>query len=411
MAVDFKTNGPKRWKQFVKSSLNDIQDPVFLTFDLDFDPPAFQQTAQNDGLFFDSLFKASNMDFKTNEYNKVEWSAFDWLYAYGSPWTKKNFQYIGDAQVLLKKLQESPWYFQSIIGVDQLWKAASRVKEGDKKVEITINCLDSIQQPLLRFAEAYRRAIYDFDRLCYTLPDNLRTFDMTITLFEIRDINDRGGNLDNGLHQLKYRLQRCEFDFSDILSGPSSTEFTAYTQEKPFTTSFKIRAAWVIEESEASTESDYQSLGIFSGLANSLEGRGQRFLQSAARLPARILGDITNQLQTKLETALNENVYNRTTEVLGTNQIFGRTSPVGPGGTYNLQDDVYPGESVVVPVGNGDLGDIYQRVASEPPVKDGDLGDAYTDDNPAPPVGDLGDAYPSSDINPDDVTDLGDIYP
>jgi hypothetical protein len=410
MAVEFKTNGPKRWKQFVKSSLNDIQDPVFLTFDLDFDPPFYQQTAQNDGLFFDSLFKASNMDFKTNEYNKVEWSAFDWLYAYGSPWTKKNFQYIGNAQVLLKKLQESPWYFQSIVGVDQLWKSASRVKEGDKKVEITINCLDSIQQPLLRFAEAYRRAIYDFDRLCYTLPDNLRTFDMTITLFEIRDINDRSGNLEDGLHQLKYRLQRCEFDFSDILSGPSNTEFTAYTQEKPFSTSFKIRAAWVIEESESSTESDYQSLGIFSGLANSLEGRAQRFLQSAARLPARILGDISNQLQTKLETALNENVYNRTTEVLGTNQIFGRTSPVGPGGTYNLQDDVYPGESAVVPIGNGDLGDSYQRVASEPPVKDGDLGDAYIDTIPPRGGGALGDVY-TDDTPTAPVGDLGDVYP
>ena len=31
-------NGPKRYKQFVKSALNDVQDPVFLTFDLDFFP-------------------------------------------------------------------------------------------------------------------------------------------------------------------------------------------------------------------------------------------------------------------------------------------------------------------------------------------------------------------------------------
>ncbi|CAB4218457.1 hypothetical protein UFOVP1604_24 [uncultured Caudovirales phage] len=360
MAVDFTTNGPRRWKQFVKSSVNDIQDPIFLTFDLDFFPPNYQQTASNDGLYFDSLFKdPKEATTDESEYAMVEWSALDWLYQYGSPWTKKNFQYLGDAQVLLKQLQESPWYFQSIMGVDQLWKAGSRVKEGDKKVEITINCLDTIQQPLLRFAESYRRAIYDFDRLCYNLPDNLRTFDMTITLFEIRDINNKSGSLEDGLHQLKYRLQRCEFDFSEILSGAGSTEIKAYTEDKPFTTSFKIRAAWVSEESEASTESDYQSLGIFSGLASSLEGRAQNFLQSVARLPARIIGDLTNQLQTKLETALGQNVYNRTTEVLGTNQIFGRTSPVGPGGGAVVNDDVYPGVDTKPTIKDGDLGDVY----------------------------------------------------
>ena len=391
-------NGTKRWKQFVKSSLNVVQDPVFLTFDLDFlldiNKPELrhQQTASNDGLYFDGLFKAPREDKPdTNEYNIVEWAAIDWLYTYGSPWTKKNFQYLADAQVLLKQLQDSPWYFQSIMGIDQLWKAASRVKEGDKKVEITINCLDSIQQPLLKFAESYRRAIYDFDKLCYTLPDNLRTFDMTITLFEIRDINDPNGNLEDGLHQLKYRLQRCEFDFSDILNGVGSTEIKSYIEEKPFTTSFKIRAAWVMEESEASTESNYHSLGIFSGLASSLGNKAQNLLGSIARLPARIIGDLTNQLQTKLETALGENVYNRTTEVLGTNQLFGRTSPVGPGGGGAVvNDDIYPGVNV-----NPNITKIAE---------------VYSDVDVKLDVTNIDDIYPGVDVKLD-VTNIDDIYP
>ena len=211
--------------------------------------------------------------------------------------------------------------------------------------------------------------------MCYTLPDNLRTFDMTITLFEIRDINDRRERLnaqsdgtgsseiakfENGLHQIKYRLQRCEFDFSETLGGPTSgSEIKAYTEDKPFSTSFKIRAGWVKEEPEQSTDSDYHSLGIFAGLASSLEGRAQRFLSSAARLPARILGDLTNQLQTGLETSLSQNVYNRSTEVLGTNDLFGRRSPVGPTGAQGLNDDVYPGLDKNKPINNGDLGDVY----------------------------------------------------
>ena len=403
-------NGTRRWKQFVKSSLNDVQDPVFLTFDLDFFPPMHARTASNDGLYFDGLFKGERSPLPDyNEYNIVEWAAIDWLERYGSPWTKMNWQYLADAKILLHQLQESPWYFQSIMGIDQLWKAASRVKDGDKKVEITINCLDSIQQPLLKFAEAYRRAIYDFDKLCYTLPDNLRTFDMTITLFEIRDINDPNGNLEDGLHQLKYRLQRCEFDFSDILNGVGSTEIKSYIEEKPFTTSFKIRAAWVMEDSEASTESNYHSLGIFSGLASSLGNKAQNLLGSIARLPARIIGDLTNQLQTKLETALGENVYNRTTEVLGTNQLFGRTSPVGPGGGGAVvNDDIYPGVNVKPnitdrPGGGGAIvnDDVYPGVDVKPDITDrpGGGGAIVNDD-----------IYPGVDVKPD-VTDIDDIYP
>ena len=365
-------NGPKRYKQFVKSALNDVQDPVFLTFDLDFFPnqatpeSKFVQTslgATEDGLFWNSLFKPSLLEDETNKlsmYHGVEWSAQDWLLEYGSPWTNRNSGFLTSAISMLRKLQESPWYFQSIQGVDQLWKAAMRVKEGDKKAEITINCLDSIEQPLLKFAEFYRRAIYDSDRLCYTLPDNLRTFDMTITLFEIRDINDRSSNLASGLHQIRYRLQRCEFDFSETLGGPTSgSEIKAYIEDKPFSTSFKIKAGWVVEEFEQSTDSDYHSLGIFSGLASSLEGRAQRFLSSAARLPARLIGDITNQLQTSLETALAQNVYNRSNEVLGTNEVFGRRSPVGPVGGQGVNDDIYPGADINKIIRDGELGDVY----------------------------------------------------
>lgn len=365
-------NGPKRYKQFVKSSLNDLQDPVFLTFDLDFFPnvPTAESewsstidSTTGDGLFWDNLFRPAFDSKKYPEktkYNNPEWSAYDWLMEYGSNWTKNNAEYLLAATTLLRKIQESPWYFQSIQGVDQLWKASMRVKDGDKKAEITINCLDSIEQPLLQFAEYYRRAIYDFDKMCYTLPDNLRTFDMTINLFEIRDINDRGANLENGLHQIKYRLQRCEFDFSETIGGPTSgSEIKAYTEDKPFSTAFKIRAGWVREDFEKSTESDYHSLGIFSGLASSLEGRAQRFLSSAARLPARIIGDLTNQLQTGIETSLSQNVYNRRTEVLGTNALFGRRSPVGPAGSQGLNDDVYPGTIKNVTINNGDLGDVY----------------------------------------------------
>ena len=352
-------NGPKRWKQFVKSSLNDLQDPVFLTFDLDFFPPKDLSGPDQTNLYWDALFADPDTETQSSVFNKVETPAIDWLRLYGSPWTKTNWTALAAATVQLRRLMESPWYFQSITGIDSLWKAASRVKDGDKKAEITINCLDTIQQPLLQFAYNYRRAIFDQDRLCYTLPDNLRTFDMTLTLFEIRDVRDDFGRLTNGLYQIKYYMKRCEFDFDQFMSGPTMTEAKVYTTDQPFTTSFKIKCDWVVETAEYSTESDYHSLGIFSGLASSLEGRAQRFLRSAASLPARLLGDLTNQLQTGLETSLAQNVYNRSNEVLSTNQVFGRRSPVGPTSGIGVNDDVYPGTNTKPEINNNDLGDVY----------------------------------------------------
>jgi hypothetical protein len=122
-------NGPRRWKQFVKSSLYDVQDPTFLTFDLDFRPVRYS-TDGDMSLYWDQLFADPDDEkLSKNKYNRVEWSAIDFLRSYGSPWTKANAEYLVLAKEQLLKLQESPWYFQSIIGVDSLWKAASRVKD------------------------------------------------------------------------------------------------------------------------------------------------------------------------------------------------------------------------------------------------------------------------------------------
>lgn len=337
-------NGPKRWKQFIKSSTDLVQDPTYLTFDLDFFPAPLDHPF-GDGLYFDGLFRKGRV-VTEGQLQHVEWAAIDWLNRYGSPWTNTNAAHLGAAIDLLIELQSSPWYFQSVSGIDQLWKSQTRVKEGDKKIELTINCLDSIKQPVLKLAEHYRRAVYDFDRLSYTLPDNLRYFTMDIRIFEIRDINDRRNSLDqsgtnqnlpfnnvyldSGLHQMKYKLHRCEFDFTDIFSGPANLELKAFTQEKPFETSFKIKAGWATESSESSSESDYHSLGIFAGAMEALEGRANRFLQSAIGVPQRIIGNVTNKIQTSVENVVLGKAYN--TEVGNVNNLFGgqRQSPVGP---------------------------------------------------------------------------------
>lgn len=352
-------NAPRRWKQFIKSSVSDLQDPVFLTFDLDFFPDNDRTMPDQTNLYWNSLWADSNNEGGMSMFKEAEPAAVDWLMQYGSPWTEKAGNSLVAAKTILLQLQDSPWYFQSIAGIDSLWKAASRVKDGDKKAEITINCFDSIEQPLMQFAQNYRTAIFDQDRLSYTLPDNLRTFDMILTLYEIRDIRDDKNRLVKGLYQVRYRMKRCEFDFDLFLSGPTMTEVKAYTIDQPFNTSFKIKCEWVIETAAHTVIEDYQSLGIFSSLANSLEGRAQRFFSTLESVPSRLIGDLSNKLQTGLENTVSQNVYNRSNEVLSTNRILGRRSPVGPSAGSAINDDVYPGSNTKPQINNNDLGDVY----------------------------------------------------
>lgn len=364
-------NGPRRWKQFIKSGTDLIQDPTYLTFDLDFFPAPVAHPDE-DRIFFDSLFRPMSNPGQS-KWASPEWSTLEWLQTYGYDDKKDSrnskFANLQAAINLLVELQSSPWYFQSISGVDQLWKAAGRIKEGSKPIELTVNCLDSIKQPVLKLAQHYRKAIYDFDRLSYTVPDNLRYFTMDIRIFEIRDINNRSGVLDaqlsqrnlpfknphlsdTGLHQVVYKLHRCEFDFNDIFSSPANSDLKAFTQDKPFETSFKIKAGWVSESYESSIDSDYQSLGIFTGVMESLEGRANRFLQSAIGVPQRFIGELSNRVQTTIENALIGSAYNRNNDVGNVSQAFGgnRQSPVGPN---NLGSSVAPDrDKISVPSSN-----------------------------------------------------------
>ena len=360
MATNLIT-GTKRWKQFITASTDGVQDPIYLTFALDFFPPTLKSHPKGDNIYWDTLLRVeSNPKDMASLNSTFEWSTHAWLDRYGSDWTNGNPNngvpsaagHLLAMIVLLNQLQSSPWYFQSILGVDQLWKGATQIKAGAKPVEITVNCIDSIKQPLLRMAEHYRRAIYDFDRVSYTVPDNMRTLNMEIKIYEIRDIIDRTSALDqsgsyqnvntqpwleDGLHQMIFHLHQCEFDFSDILGGPTNTEFKAYTEERPFSTSFKIKSAWVEERSVSSLVEDHQGLGLFAGVLDTMSNKANAFLKSAIGIPQQILGNITNGLQTSLENQVMGNVYNNST-----GPSFNRVSPVGPTSKNLIGTNAYP---------------------------------------------------------------------
>jgi len=419
----------KKTNLFIKSSVDDFQDPVFLTFRIDFFPPA-EQYPQFDGLTNSSLLRDPALEvvsrdttIRPNNQNEVvEYSTETWLNEYyrGYPFTAGTDPQLALKQfkVKLKQVQDSPWYFQSIQGIGDLWKSMHRVKEGNQKTALIVNCMDSIKQPLTEMAENYRYAIYDQERLSYRVPENLRWFDMVIDLVEIRDIVDRSGqfyktdenDLVSGLRIVQFRCKMCEFDFSGFMGG-SQSDHKISTEEKSFAPSFNINVGWVIQEPVSLSEAQsFRQMGMFSGALDSLNSSITRFMQTATRLPGAIVGSVLNEIQTIVETKVIGNAYTGFNEFMTdfnnvSGNLTGRNPVVGPPLVSNLNEDVYPDQPAGADVTA--IGTVYPNKPVTPPIAG--IEDIYPTVLPGPPVANMGDLYP--DEVTQEVQNIGDIYP
>ncbi len=98
---------------------------------------------------------------------------------------------------LLKRINsETPWFFQSIEGLDEAWKhlyQESSYSPLIKDKKITINCLDeSIDLRITALMDLYRKACFDWEYRREIVPLNLRRFKVAIYCYEARSINRSG---------------------------------------------------------------------------------------------------------------------------------------------------------------------------------------------------------------------------
>jgi hypothetical protein len=111
----------------------------------------------------------------------------------------KRAQALKQFQVLLNDINSnSPWFFQSIDGLDELEKIkiSGFQPEGgndDFNVQrtagkvLTINCLESINLRISALANLYNQAVFDADNMRWLVPRNMRKFTMWIFVTEIRN--------------------------------------------------------------------------------------------------------------------------------------------------------------------------------------------------------------------------------
>ena len=86
-------------------------------------------------------------------------------------------------QLLQRTNAETPWYFQSITGINDATKRDFKI--GEERKKITINCLtDSVDNRIQTMLDLYRAAAFSWLNKREVLPANLRKFDMSILIFE-----------------------------------------------------------------------------------------------------------------------------------------------------------------------------------------------------------------------------------
>jgi len=352
--------------KFRKGTVNSTEDPLYLTFFLDFSPTVAD--LKHEMIAFNSLL----MDMESTDINNfdlskrpdnVENSTLEYLQRAENK-TIEDGQFLGVATsraehlrkfqtILNNTYSNAPWFFQQISGISDLWKKATAVTEGHKKVTLTVNCLESVDMRILQMADAYRKAVYNSRTLSYFVPDNMRYFAFDLYLFEIRNLKEFStfskdtSKFTDGAHYIKFKCKMCEFDFSETLSGgPTAVDFKAYTDEKAFEPSFKIDIGWVEEDSLyqdahlIAADVAIPNFGILNGAIDSISNQVQRQITNIARIPARVIGSVVNEFQTTVESVALGNAYaglrpnlvnlSPLTEAIGSVYTPRSTSPIGP---------------------------------------------------------------------------------
>jgi len=244
--------------------IDPYDEPTFLTFSIDFNFEGSSSTLMAQHLWDSPLFVESDGGMSN--------------YLSSRGYSDKAHSIKVFKEILRYLTFDAPWYFQSVSGLNTMWKQATDVDGGwkSKGLSLTVETLEAVDFRITELADIYRNAVYDKVYMRERVPDNLRWFSMDIYIAEARNLRFRlpgigqnvattfgintatlgnilgGGNLlSNVLEQygyVKFKCRQCEFDFSDSFAGGSKLEVT--TKNTPATNSFKINIGYFEEESK-----------------------------------------------------------------------------------------------------------------------------------------------------------------
>lgn len=88
-----------------------------------------------------------------------------------------------------------PWFWQTLSGAENfLDYNVDEPYRGGEDAKLTIGCLESLNLMVSGMMDLYREAMWDENRWCWVVPDNLRKFTMIVYVSEIRKIQTTNAN-------------------------------------------------------------------------------------------------------------------------------------------------------------------------------------------------------------------------
>ena len=228
----------------------DVQDPTYVSFKLDFFPH-LGYGVLDDSYSACGLFRRPGFDDSLSlQYSD---SAYDYLVRIGSPTRQA---YHRSFTNLLWRLQsESPWYFQTITGLGDIYKIDPAINFRGKDKILTIECLESVDMRMTFLADLYRNFAFDMQNMREILPVNLRSFNLKVNVLEFRKFNTTFGKISDykrfneNADEFKstfepisvqtFFLRDCEFDF--FSESPSYLDTVSVKDFNEASSKFKIK--------------------------------------------------------------------------------------------------------------------------------------------------------------------------
>lgn len=105
-------------------------------------------------------------------------------------------------ELLLDTNYWMPWYWQQIEGIDKIWDYGGLkdpYKGGDDS-RLKVTTLESIDLRITALMDLYRKSCYDYTYRRFVLPENLRKFQVSVFVQEIRNIQVNFGTIGNAIN-------------------------------------------------------------------------------------------------------------------------------------------------------------------------------------------------------------------
>lgn len=157
-----------------------IEEPTYLGFKISFNNPKFNEEMNiedNPNIYPTGLLLP-----ETNKY-----SAYQYLINNKRP---KEAQYLKMFRENLLNIEKyTPWFYQKLSGLSDLYKIETGNNFRAKDKKISIETLESMDLRISYIFDLYRKAAWDSEYMRWILPENMREFSMSISIAEIRDFH------------------------------------------------------------------------------------------------------------------------------------------------------------------------------------------------------------------------------